>query len=519
MEDKDKYAIGQQDFKTLRDRGAFYIDKTAFIEKVVRSRTQYYFLARPRRFGKSLFLSTLRYFFEGQRELFKGLYIDSTDWNWEPYPVLYLDLNTDKFAEQGVLDGVLDNLFKEWEAKYEVVQKAENLSSRFRNIIKNAHEKTGQQVVILVDEYDKPLVGNLNNDIKFDHYRAKLASIYSNFKSSAEHIRLVFLTGVSRFSKLSVFSDLNNLNDISFSNEYADVCGITEKELFDNFKDGISNLAQEYCMSYDAVCRRLKNNYDGYRFAKKGSDIYNPWSLLNAMKEGRIGTFWNATGAASIVAEVLHNSDVDIEKTFNARWRIDRLAGLDLRNADPTALLYQTGYLTIAEYNLHNDTVRLKVPNIEVKEGLFNDLLQFYVKLRRGSVEGVVREIIDYIDSGEPEMMMKNLDAYFAGIPYDLKMDNENNFHNAFYILMTLIGIDMKAEVHTSDGRIDLLIETPKYIYIIELKYDSSPQEALHQIEEKGYARKFATDSRKLFKIGVNFSSESRRIEAWEIES
>ena len=518
-ETKVRYPIGQQDFKTLRERNLLYIDKTEYVRKIVDDGGQYFFLARPRRFGKSLFLSTLRYFFEGQRELFKGLYIDSTEWNWEPYPVLRLDLNTDRYAEQGKLDGVLDRLFRGWEEKYGVEVKDEDYSQRFSTIIEAAHENTGKQVVILVDEYDKPLVGNLDKDENFEHYRAKLASIYSNFKSSAEHIRLVFLTGVSRFSKLSVFSDLNNLKDITFSDSFADICGITEKELLDNFSSGIEQLAEEYEESYADMCQRLKKNYDGYRFAKKGSDIYNPWSVLNAMSESRIGGYWNATGAATVIAKALYGADVDVEKILNAKWKLNRLSGLDLRNADPTALLYQTGYLTISSYDTKTDTVRLKVPNNEVREGLFSDLLQFYVKVKRGTSESVVRDVIDAIEDGEPEEMMKSLDAYFAGVPYDLKMDNENNFHNAFYILMTLIGIDTKAETHTSDGSIDLLIETSSFIYVIELKYDGTPEQALHQIDEKQYVRKFATDSRKLFKIGVNFSSEARRIEGWKIES
>ena len=519
MEDKYRYAIGQQDFKTMRVRNAHYVDKTAFIEKIVRSNSQYYFLARPRRSGKSLFLSTLRYFFEGKRELFKGLYIDFTDWDWEEYPVLYLDLNTDRYAEKGMLDEVLNILFREWEAKYEVPEISESLSQRFRNIIKYAHLSTGKQVVILVDEYDKPLVGNLDKDDNFEHYRAALASIYSNFKSSAEHIRLVFLTGVSRFSKLSVFSDLNNISDISFSDDFADVCGITERELHENFPEGIERLAVKRGIEYAEALKLLKENYDGYRFTPGGSDIYNPWSLLKALEEPRIGNFWNATGAASIVAKVLRDADVDIEEILNAQWDLSKLAGLDLRNADPTALLYQTGYLTIGDYDSRRDTVRLKVPNNEVKDGLFNDLLGCYVKVRRGTPESVVRNLIYNLEDGEPEKMMKNLDAYFAGVPYDMKMDNENNFHNAFYILMTLIGIDAKTEVHTSDGRIDLLIETSKFIYIIELKYDSTPDEALRQINEKGYANRFDSDSRKLFRIGVSFSSAKRRIEGWKIEA
>lgn len=463
-------------------------------------------------------MSTLRYFFESQRYLFKGLHIDSTDWNWEPYPVLHLDLNKSKYEEKGILDNVLENQFREWEEKYNVEVITEQLSSRFENIIKAAHKKTGRQVVILVDEYDKPLTDNLSKDDNFEHYRTKLASIYSNFKSSAEHIRLVFLTGVSRFSKLSVFSDLNNINDISFDDKFADICGITEKELLENFQEGISLLAEKRKEDIPATVATLKFHYDGYRFAPEGSDIYNPWSVLCCLDKRRIGTYWNATGTATIVAEALRDADIDIEKTLKARWDLDELAGLDLLNVDPTALLYQAGYLTIADYDWEDNEVSLKVPNEEVRKGLFTNLLSAYLKPKSGTVKSVFDGIKDGIKIGNPEGMMKHLDAYFAGIPYDLKMENENNFHNAFYILTTLIGIDAKAEVHTSDGRIDLLIETPKYIYIIELKFDSTPEEALAQINEKEYARKFATNSRKLFKIGVSFSSETRRIVDWIIE-
>lgn len=305
---------------------------------------------------------------------------------------------------------------------------------------------------------------------------------------------------------------------MQIDDDYADICGITEKELLDTFQEGIASLAAKRREEYDETCRLLKLHYDGYRFAPEGSEIYNPWSVLNCLQKSRIGAYWNATGATSVVAEALHASDVDIEKTINTRWRLDRLAGLDLRNTDPTALLYQTGYLTIADYDFRKDTVSLKIPNNEVKEGLFKDLLQFYVKVNRGSAENVVSNLIDCLESGKPEEMMENLDSYFAGIPYDLKIENENNFHNALYILLTLIGVDTTTEVHTSDCRIDLLIETQNYIYIIELKYDSTPQEALLQIEEKQYARKFSTDYRRLFRIGVNFSSKHRRINGWEIE-
>ncbi len=516
-EKKVRYPIGQQDFKILRERGLLYIDKTEYIKRLLDDGAQYFFLARPRRFGKSLFLSTLRYFFEGQRELFKGLYIDSTDWDWEPYPVLKIDLNTDKYVETGMLDGVLDNIFRDWEMKYEIDVKDIDYSQRFKTIIKTIHEKTGKQVVILVDEYDKPLVGNINQTDNFEHYRTKLASIYSNFKSSAEHIKLVFLTGVSRFSKLSVFSDLNNLKDISFANEFADICGITEKELLENLHSGVNALAEEFEIGYNDALLMLKQNYDGYRFAKKGSDIYNPWSLLNCLADRDILNYWSLTGKPTLLAEALKNVNADLKDVLSTRCSFRTLAGFDLRSINPVALLYQTGYLTIKDYNRPTDTVTLGLPNVEVRQSLFEELLPFYVKIKNDEVGSVVFKIIDSIRHGKPEEMLKYLKAYFAGIPYDLKIEDENNFQNAIYILLTLIGLDTKAEVHTSDGRIDLQIETPEFIYIIELKYDSTPDQALRQIDEKGYALKYATDTRKLFKIGVNFSSEKRRIEGWKI--
>ncbi len=326
------YPLGQQSFRELRNDDCVYVDKTQYIAKMLESKHRYWFLARPRRFGKSLFLSTLEYFFKGERKLFKGLFIDKIDWKWQPYPVLRLDLNVEKYKDKGLLEGVLSNYFRGWEDAYGIENPAETLSVRFQNIIEAAHLKTGQKVVILVDEYDKPLVNNLNEDENFEHYRSQLASVYSNFKSSADHIELVFLTGVSRFSKLSVFSDLNNLRDITFSDEYADICGITEKELRENLKAGISSIAENYRLSDEEAMSLLKDNYDGYRFAKRGSDIYNPWSLLSAMVENQILNYWSLMGDPTIIAEALKNMDVDLEETLNSRFHFKALAGMDLKN-------------------------------------------------------------------------------------------------------------------------------------------------------------------------------------------
>ena len=513
-----KYPIGQQDFKLIRENGCVYVDKTTYIKKIATSGTQYYFLGRPRRFGKSLFLSTLKYFYEGKRELFKGLYIDSTDWDWTPAPVFHLDLNYDRYAKESSLNEVLDVLFAKWEKEYYVEGIAESFSMRFKNIIEAAHAVTGQQAVILVDEYDKPLVSNINNKELFEFYRKELASLYSNFKSGASHIRLVFLTGVSRFSKLSIFSDLNNLRDISFDDEFADVCGITENEVFSQFQVGLQRMAERMELTYEEACSELKKNYDGYRFARTGSDIYNPWSLLNALQESNIGYYWNDTGYPTIIAEMLKNINADLEDYFDATCKMDDLKGLDIVSPSPLALLYQTGYLTIKSYNVKSRMYRLGIPNTEVKDGLFKVLLPYYSKCKAQSTNAVYMNIVNCINMGKPDKLMKALQIFFAGISYKMKMDNENNFHNAFYLLTVLLGIDADAEVATSDGSIDMVLKTYEYIYVIELKYDRTAEEALKQINDKNYPLRYEADGRKIIKIGANFSPETRTIGDWVIE-
>ena len=519
MVESVKYPIGQQDFKLLRESGSIYIDKTRYIQEIAESGSKYYFLARPRRFGKSLFLSTLQYFFEGRRDLFKGLYVDSYKWDWNSYPVLRLDLNTDKFIDKGILDDVLVRIFNQWEDKYALEHTEYSLSQRFAYIIEQVHLKTGREVVILVDEYDKPLVGNINRHINLEYYRERLASLYSNFKSSAEHIRLVFLTGVSRFSKLSVFSDLNNLNDITFDTIYSDICGITEKELYANFDEGIKGLGEKNGWSYEETCRELKKNYDGYRFTEEGSDIYNPWSVLNCLQKKKIDNYWIETGKATLIAETLKRIDVDLEKTFDSYCVEKDLKGLDLLNPSAKALLFQTGYLTIKDYLQKFKRYRLGIPNEEVKAGLYEDLLPFYVKTKRSTPNEVISDVVFNFNIGKPNEAMLAMQTYFAGIEYELRIENENNFQNAFFLFIDLIGLEIKAEHHTSDGSIDILIRTQDYIYIIELKYDHSAESALEQIEHKQYARPFQRDGRRLFKIGVSFSSITRCIEAWKIVS
>ena len=518
MNETREYPIGLQDFKTIREENYVYIDKTAYIANLIKRKSRYCFLARPRRFGKSLFLSTLQYFFEGRRGLFQGLAIDSLEWNWMAYPVLRIDLNIESYDEKGRIDNLLDTLFSKWEVEYGVTNIASSHALRFHNIIEAAHSKTGLQVVILVDEYDKPLVTNINNKENIAHYRDRLSSLYSNFKSSSEHIQMVFLTGVSRFSKLSVFSDLNNISDITFVDDYADICGITEQEMQDNLQSGLNLLAERNGISKKDVCRQLKSDYDGYRFSESGSGIYNPWSLLKAMRYSKIDNYWNDTGMPKLVAETLKRVHADLRSIFDTYCTYDDLKGLDLLSLQPIALLYQTGYLTIKSYHPRIKRYKLGIPNNEVRDSLFKVLLPYYVQCRPNEEpKKLVTDMVMYFLMGDADKAMKCMQAYFAGVHFKMKMDNENNFHNAFYILMDLIGLDTETESATSDKSIDITIKTEDFIYVIELKYDESAEKALKQIEDKKYERKFRMDRRKIICIGVNFSSKTRCIENWRI--
>lgn len=518
METGDIYPIGQQSFQVLRSRGALYVDKTRFVWNIVSSQSQNYFLARPRRFGKSLFLDTIKCFFEGRRELFRGLYIDSADWEWKKYPVLKLDLNMERYQDASDLDSVLNFQFRKWEEQYNVTVFDSSYSVRFANIIESAYRHTGMPVVILVDEYDKPLVSNLGNEQMFENFRSKLAAVYSNFKSASDHIRLVFITGVSRFSKLSIFSDLNNINDITFADQYADVCGISEAELHADLKDGISDLAAYNAVGYDEMAMMLKKNYDGYRFAVNGSDMYNPWSVLNAMSHKRISNYWSQTGMPTLIAEALKRDNADLQESFNSYCTLNDLQGYDLSDMNPQALLYQTGYLTIKEFDSQLEMCRLGIPNKEVEQGLFTVLLPYYASMRNGSGKSVVTEMINNFKVGRPERAMQELQAFFSGVSYKLKMENENNFHNAFFLLTSMLGLSTDAEVTTSQGRIDILIRTLRNIYVIELKYDGSAESALEQIKSRNYSRQFQSDHRNVYLIGVNFSSVTRCVEDWKIE-
>ena len=513
------YPIGEQSFAKIREKGMVYVDKTMFIDEILHG--GYYFLGRPRRFGKSLFLSTLECFYEGRRELFKGLAAENFDWDWEQWPVLKIDLNLGQFDKPEGLDIILDDYLKKWEALYGITDIAAEVPLRLQNVIRLAYEATGKRVVVLVDEYDRPLVDSLNDRPLYDLFCKKLSAFYANFKTSADYLELVFLTGVSKFGKVSIFSGLNNINDLSFDTQFSAVCGITGSELTEYFSQGISDLANAYGRDAEEIRMELKRYYDGYRFTAKVEDIYNPYSILNAFRKLDIRPYWVESGVPTILLKQLIRHNVELSSLTDYRCSESSLSGL-IPDSDILApLFFQTGYLTIKEYNRANNMLRLGIPNIEVEEGLYEFLLPYYLSINRQkeNTKAVISDLVGYLEEGEPEKFMKRLSSLFSGISYRMEVDREQNLHNAFLMLAKLIGLDVETEYATSEGRIDLLVKTDRFIYIFEFKLDATAREALDQIKSKQYALQFKGDPRKVFEIGVNFSSDRRTIGEWKISS
>ncbi len=510
------YPIGVQEFEKLRSEDYIYVDKTAYIHQLVTTGV-YYFLSRPRRFGKSLLLSTMRAYFEGRRELFRGLAIDALQpQEWKASPVLYLDLNIGKYVEPGELESVLNDAMTGWEQKFDLPTQGATLALRFKNIVQNLGEKQGH-VVILIDEYDKPMLQTIGNpELQRDH-RETLKPFYGVLKTMDRYIRFAFLTGVTKFGKVSVFSDLNNLEDLSMLPQYNAICGITEQELHRYFRPSIEALAAQLGKTVEETAEILRVQYDGYHFMPDSEGIYNPFSLLNTLKNKLVKGYWFETGTPTFLVELLRRSNYNLRNLQREIVNDDILNSVDSLSANPVPVIYQSGYLTIKEHNKRFNTYRLGFPNQEVEEGFTRFLLPYYTP--RTNEEGLffIQHFIEDLEEGNAEQFMQRLQAFFAGGNYQVAGDKELYFQNSMNVLIRLLGFYTRVEDTTAQGRIDLTVQTPDYIYLFEMKLDGSVREALQQIEERGYADRFAMDSRPLFKIGVNFSSETRGVAEWEI--
>ena len=512
-----KYPIGIQDFDKIINEGYTYVDKTELIYKLVHEGS-YYFLSRPRRFGKSLLMSTLEAYFSGKRELFHGLAIDKLKKEWTVYPVLHLDLNTGKYDTKDSLFHVLDDFLCKLEATYGTFPSEKALELRFMGLIARIYEKTGKPVVILVDEYDKPLLQSINNKELQDDFRATLKAFYSALKTQDRYIRFALLTGVTKFGKVSVFSDLNNLTDISMDECYDTLCGITEEEMHRYFEEGIQKLADRYDISYEEACARLKKRYDGYHFVEYGTGVYNPFSLLSTFRANKFGSFWFETGTPTFLVQLLQRENFYLPDLTQQQVSADMLNSIDAMDRNPIPVIYQSGYLTIKDYDEEFKVYTLGFPNEEVEEGFANYLLPYYAHTGSEGAPMYVRNFVLALRNGKPEEFMKRMQVLFADTDYKIVGNAELYFQNAFYIVTKLLGFYTEVERTISDGRIDMIVKTKDYIYIFEFKYDQSADTALQQIEDKGYAKPFATDGRKIVKIGVNFSREHRCIDEWKIK-
>ncbi len=510
-----KYPIGIQNFEDLRKDGYVYVDKTALIYRLADT-GKYYFLSRPRRFGKSLLLSTMEAYFLGKKELFEGLAIEKLETKWQEYPVLRLDLNGKEYKDKNAVDNVLNFHLEKWEKEYGVKRDEAN-DTRFRKVIDKAYEQTGRQVVILIDEYDKPIVDNLTNPELMEQFRSLLQGFYSVLKAQDGRIKFGFLTGVTKIGKLSVFSGLNNLKDISMLPAYSGICGISEMELHEYFDESVSGLAESNGLSKEQCYERLREQYDGYHFCEKGVGVYNPFSLLNVLDEGIFQNYWFETGTPTILVEAMKRTSYDVTTLEQEKVTSNVLAGVNSMLEDPVPLFFQTGYLTITGYIPKPGLYRLGFPNREVEEGFLTFLMEYYVPKVGSRGVTLTYDLSEMLEGGDAEGFMRKLESLFADVTYQIQGNAEKDFQYAIYLIVKMLGLDIDAEYATSSGRIDLLIKTSDYIYIIEIKIDSTADEALAQIEAKNYAQPFASDPRRLFKIGVNFSTSSRSITDWKV--
>ena len=510
-----KYPIGIQNFEDLRRNGYKYVDKTNFVYKLA-DEGKYYFLSRPRRFGKSLFLSTLEAYFQGKKELFEGLAIYDLETEWKKYPIFHIDLNTANFQEKDSLYNVLNDYLTGWEDKYGTRDSEVTLPLRFKGVIARAAEKEGCGVVILIDEYDKPILQTLQAPELQAEHRAQLKAFYSVLKTQDRYIKFAFLTGVTKFGKISVFSDLNNLMDISMDHRYISICGMTEKELLVNFKEGINELSETYGDTEEDTIAKLKARYDGYHFEEHTVGIYNPFSVLNTLSKLRYKDYWFETGTPTFLVELLKMHNYRLPDMTKERVSNDVINSVDSLSTNPIPVIYQSGYLTIKGYDERFKKYLLGFPNKEVEEGFLNFLLPQYTSAGSESPY-MVDEFVKDVEAGKAEQFIKRLTTFFASNSYQVAGNAELYFQNALYLVFKIMGFYTQVELPTSDGRMDVIIQTSDYIYIIECKLDGSAEDALQQIESKNYAAPFAMDKRTIIKLGINFSSKTRGVESWKL--
>ena len=526
-----KYPIGIQDFAKIVTDDYLYVDKTDLIYSLVKE-GNIYFLSRPRRFGKSLLVSTLEHYFLGHKELFKGLKIDSLEKDWLEYPVFHIDFNGTNFMDGGALERKLEGYVATWEGEYGSAPQLMDLGDRFAYVLKCAHEKTGRRCVVLIDEYDKPMLDVLDsgrettvdgNRIPLEERnREVLRAFYSVFKAADADLQFVLLTGVTKFSQITVFSGFNQPEDISMARKYDTLCGITQEELEHYFAEPIAELAEAYRCDVPEMKQLLKSRYDGYHFSTQLVDVYNPFSILNVFKSMEMKDYWFKSGTPTYLVRLLARTRENLDELTGRYYREEMFVDYKATAEMPLPMIYQSGYLTIKDYNMRRNTFLLDFPNDEVKEGFLIVIASDYLK-PKSDINNSVMDMTDALEAGDLEAFRKLLTSFLASIPYSMRRKNdeaerERYFQYTFYLILRLMSIyTVYTEKEQSQGRVDCIVETDKYIYVFEFKLDGTTEAALKQIEEKGYARPYEADARKLYRIGANFSSETGTIDDWQV--
>ena len=511
-----KIPIGIQAFSKLIEGDCVYLDKTDMIYNIANT-PACFFLSRPRRFGKSLTLSTLHEYFDGQKELFNGLKIEKLETKWEKYPVLHFDFNTGTYNTVEDVKSRISFMLSNYENIFGRNPHAASNSQRFESLVNAAASQTGKEVVVLVDEYDKPLLNNLFDEDLKKAIRAELKAFYGVLKTCDKHIKMAFVTGVTKFSKVSLFSDVNNLKDISNSIEYSTLCGATEQEIHDELDCYVKAMADYNNISKDECYKELKRWYEGYHFSEETVDIYNPFGLMKALDSKKFKEFWFESGTPTFLAELIKKHNMPLTNLENVKRTEQQLSKIDNFNDDPIPMLYQSGYLTIKGYDNFLKRYTLSMPNKEIGEAFPKFILNFNIHKTDGG-EFDITNFIEDVYNGDYKGFMKRLTALFADSSYQIVGEAELYFQNVTYLIFKLLGFYSEAERTTSDGRIDAVVKTPQYIYVFEFKLDKPAKEALGQINSKEYALPFTADGRQLFKIGVSFSSETRKIAEWVAE-
>jgi len=516
--------IGIQDFKKIREGGHVYVDKTACIHRLINGSEGAFFLSRPRRFGKSLLCSTLGAIFESKRELFReiagfpALAIDSLDWNWKKYPVIKLSLNIGDYTKGiDVLNDSLESMLYNIAHGYNLELRGKFPPQQFSNLIFDMQRQCNERVVVIIDEYDKPLLDNIGNKELHIEMRNALKGFYGILKQSDEHLRFVFFTGITKFSHVSLFSDLNQLNDITLDQRFSDICGLTQGEVEKNFIPEIDGVVREKEINKNEYINQLRDFYNGYRFSKKELTVYNPFGLLQHFdKSGDFISFWYETGTPTLLINLISSRKINILNMTNMRVKSEDFKNYDIENMMAEPLLYQTGYLTITDYNAEDNMFTLDFPNYEVRSCFANSLLEHYLQSSDEKAGAMSSLLSQSLQKGNVEELINVLRQFLASIPYDIIKETENYYETAIHLIFSMLGFNCRSEVRIAYGRIDTLVETKNFVYCFEFKLNGTADEALAQIETKEYLLPWQGSERKLFKIGIVFDCEKRNIGEWK---